>query len=134
MTSYGDKAERAAQAAEHRLPHQDAQLSVIGASLVVKGELEAAEDLLIEGRLEGSIRHTAERLIIGRSGTVHAKIEARNLTVEGAVDGDIVGSESVVILETAKVSGNIYTPRISIADGAQFNGSVDMEVSGRTRH
>jgi cytoskeletal protein CcmA (bactofilin family) len=74
-------------------------------------------------------------LVVGRSGTVNARIEARNLTIEGTVDGDIVSSESVVILETAKVSGNIFTPRISIADGAQFNGSVDMDVtSSTTRH
>ena len=138
MTSQSEKTDDKGSTAESwQQPKQDLgqeQPSVIGASLVVKGEVEAAEDLVIEGRLEGSIRHTSERLIIGRSGTVQARIEARNLTIEGTVDGDIVGSESVVILETAKVSGNIYTPRISIADGAQFNGSVEMEVSSRVRH
>lgn len=135
MSSQSEKATGGATAAKPRQQQfHDEEMSVIGASLAVKGELEAAENLIIEGQLEGSIRHTSERLIIGRSGTVRARIEARNLTIEGTVDGDIVSSESVVILDTAKVSGNIYTPRISIADGAQFNGSVDMEVANRIRH
>ena len=108
--------------------------SVIGHSLVVKGELEAAEDMLIEGRVEGSIRHTAERLIVGPSGTVNADVDARNLIVQGVLEGNIVGSESVTICETAHVKGNIYTARISIADGAQFSGTVDMELANKPRH
>lgn len=109
-------------------------LSIVGPSLVVKGELEAAEDLLIEGRLEGSVRHTAEQLIIGKEGVVHADIAARNLSIEGVVEGNIVGSESVVIHDTATVRGNIYTPRISISDGAHFIGSIDMDTASAQKH
>ena len=109
-------------------------LSVVGQSLVVKGEIEAAEDMLIQGRVEGSIKHTADRLIIGTSGVVNADIDARNLIIEGVVEGNIVGSESVVIEETADVRGNIYTARISISDGAQFSGTVDMDLSKSPKH
>ncbi len=109
-------------------------MSVVGPSLVVKGELEAAEDLLIEGRLEGSVKHTAEHLIIGKEGVVNADIHARNLSIEGVVEGNIVGSESVVIHDTANVRGNIYTPRISISDGAHFIGSIDMDTSSAQKH
>jgi len=109
-------------------------LSVIGKTLFVKGEIEAAEDMVVEGRLEGSIRHTANRLIIGTSGVVNADIDAKNLIIEGTVEGNIVGSESVVICESAEVRGNVYTARISIADGAQFSGSVDMDVSKSPKH
>ena len=109
-------------------------LSVIGKTLFVKGELEAAEDLLVEGRVEGSISHTASQLTIGVSGVVNADIDAKNLVIEGTVEGNIVGAESVVICDSADVRGNVYTARISIADGAQFSGSVDMDLSKRPKH
>jgi cytoskeletal protein CcmA (bactofilin family) len=73
-------------------------------------------------------------LIIGSSGVVNADIDARNLIIEGVVEGNIVGSESVVIQETADVRGNIYTARISISDGAQFSGTIDMDVSKSPKH
>ena len=109
-------------------------LSVIGKTLFVKGELEAAEDMLVEGRVEGSIKHTASQLTIGVSGVVNADIDAKNLVIEGTVEGNIVGAESVVIRDSADVRGNVYTARISIADGAQFSGSVDMDLSKRPKH
>lgn len=109
-------------------------LSVIGKTLFVKGQVEAAEDMLVEGRIEGAIKHTASRLIVGASGVVNADIDAKNLIIEGKVEGNIVGSESVVIQESADVRGNIYTARISIADGAQFSGTVDMDLSRTRKH
>lgn len=109
-------------------------LSVIGKTVFVKGEVEAAEDMLVEGRLEGSIKHTANQLTVGVSGVVNADINAKNLVIEGTVEGNIVGSESVVIRDSADVRGNVYTARISIADGAQFSGTVDMDLSKSPRH
>ena len=109
-------------------------LSVIGKTLFVKGEVEAAEDMLVEGRLEGSIKHTANQLTIGVSGVVNADIDAKNLVIEGTVEGNIVGAESVVIKDSADVRGNVYTGRISIADGAQFSGTVDMDISKSPKH
>lgn len=105
----------------------DAQMSVIGRTLVIKGELEAGENLLVQGRIKGTITHNAESLVIGVHGTVQANIKARNLVIEGTVNGDIYGSESVSIRETAKVKGNISTPRISITEGAHFKGGIDMD-------
>jgi len=104
----------------------DDRLSVLGESLFIKGELQAAEDLLLEGRLEGSIKHTAQRLVIGRKGRVKADVHAANLVIEGEVVGDVHCAESVVIQSSGVLRGNIYSPRLSIADGARFDGSVDM--------
>ncbi|MGD8830905.1 MAG: polymer-forming cytoskeletal protein [Pseudomonadales bacterium] len=109
-------------------------LSVIGKTLFVKGQIEAAEDMLVEGRLEGTVKHTADRLIIGVSGVVNADIDAKNLIIEGTVEGNIVGAESVVITDSADVRGNVYTARISIADGARFSGTVDMDISKSPKH
>lgn len=104
------------------------QLSVFGESLFIKGELQAAENLLIEGRLEGTVKHTADKLIIGSKGRVKAEIHAQNLIIEGEVEGDVHCAESVSIKESAVLLGNIFSPRLSIADGARFNGSVDMKA------
>ena len=109
-------------------------MSVIGPTLVIKGELEAGEDLLIEGRVEGTVSHTADKLLIGQRGTLKADIRARNVVIEGEVEGDVYGSESVSIRETAKVRGNIFTPKISISEGAHFKGGIDMDVENVQKH
>jgi cytoskeletal protein CcmA (bactofilin family) len=129
-----DTSTDSSRAMETHSTGRDNELSVIGKTLFVKGEVEAAEDMLVEGRIQGSIKHTANRLIIGVSGVVNADINAKNLIVEGTVEGNIVGSESVVIKDSADVRGNIYTSRISIADGAQFSGTVDMDLAKSPKH
>ena len=102
---------------------------VLGPTLHFKGELYGEEDLEFQGQLEGSIEHTRS-LSIGKEGGVTGNIRAKFVIVEGRVDGDIYASESVSIRQTAKVKGNIFAPRVGIADGAQFNGSVDMNHKG----
>jgi cytoskeletal protein CcmA (bactofilin family) len=99
--------------------------SVLGPTLKFKGELSADEDLLIQGTVEGSIRHTS-RLTIGDSGRIKADIAAEYVAVEGNVEGDIHGSQSVTVRESADISGNICSPTVSLLEGATFNGKIDM--------
>jgi len=99
--------------------------SILGPTLYFKGDLSAEEDLLIQGRVEGSISHT-QRLTVGAQGTVKANIQAQLIIVEGTVDGDLQAEKSVVVKDTAKVCGNIYAPSVSISEGANFSGSIDM--------
>lgn len=134
MDSFSRQKELEEASQDSSMTAADDGLSVIGKTLNVKGEVEAAEDMLVEGRIEGSIRHTANRLIVGTSGVVNADIDAKNLIIEGTVEGNVVGSESVVIKSSADVRGNIYTARISIEDGAQFSGTVDMDLSRSPKH
>jgi cytoskeletal protein CcmA (bactofilin family) len=101
------------------------KVSVLGPTLVFKGELIAEEDLVLKGRVEGSIKHTAS-LKISQEGSVKGNIKAVSITVEGAVDGDLFGSESVTVQESAKVTGNIYSRKVSLIEGARFKGSIDM--------
>src|SRR3981189_1972514 len=101
--------------------------SVLGPTLYFKGDLSAEEDLLIQGRVEGSITHT-QRLTGGAQGTVKADIRAHLIIVEGTVDGDLQAEKSVFVKETAKVCGNIYSPTVSIVEGANFSGSIEMNV------
>ena len=109
-------------------PHNGApeRASVLGPTIFFKGELCADEDLLIQGRVEGSITHT-QRLTVGVQGTVKANIRAQTIIVEGTVDGDLQAEKSVVVKETAKVCGNIFAPTVSILEGASFSGSIDMD-------
>lgn len=105
-------------------------VSVIGPTLVFKGELSADEDLVIQGTIEGSIAHHKKNLTVGKEGRVKADINAASVTIEGHVEGDIHGDDFVELAKSAVVTGNIYSPRIKMADGARFNGSVNMGSQG----
>ena len=100
--------------------------SVLGPTLYFKGDLSAEEDLLIQGRVEGSITHT-QRLTVGVQGTVKANIRAQLIVVEGTVEGDLQADKAIFVKETAKVVGNIYAPVVSILEGASFSGNIDMD-------
>jgi cytoskeletal protein CcmA (bactofilin family) len=101
----------------------------IGGSLFIKGEVSGSEDLTVEGRVEGKIDLKDHNLSIAPSGRVSAEIHAKTVTIYGEVNGDVHADDKVEIAETGKLVGDLYSPRVSISDGAQFRGSVDM---GRT--
>ena len=105
---------------------RDTKSSVLGPTLVFKGELTADEDLLIKGRVEGSIKHSSS-LTIGDGGHVKANVTAEYIAVEGRVEGDLNGSKCVKIRATAKIDGNIVSPSVSLVEGARFNGKIDMD-------
>ena len=100
--------------------------SVLGPTLRFKGELHADEELLIKGKIEGSITHT-QRLTVCAEGVVKANIRAQMIAVEGTVEGDLQAEKSVQVKESARVNGNIRAPSVSIVEGAHFNGNVAME-------
>ena len=112
---------------ESAAPQADAnQVPVLGKTLLFRGELTAEEDVILQGRVEGSIRH-ARNLTIGSEGSVQGDVYASHLTVEGLVEGDLHCSEGVVVLATAQVRGNIFAPRVGIMEGALFNGRIEMD-------
>jgi cytoskeletal protein CcmA (bactofilin family) len=135
VSVFNAQTDRAAAFAESRgpqprvLPSNDVapqnRPSVLGKTLVFKGELWADEDLVLQGRVEGSIHHE-QNLTVGPDGVVIGDVRARTILIEGTVEGDLHGSASVVVAATAKVRGNIVAPRIGIMEGATFNGAVDM--------
>jgi cytoskeletal protein CcmA (bactofilin family) len=98
---------------------------VLGKTLTFKGELSADEDLMLFGRVEGAILHTAN-LTVGVGGVVIGDIRAKAITIKGTVEGDLEATESVTISPTANVIGDIAAPRVCIVEGAQFNGAVEM--------
>jgi cytoskeletal protein CcmA (bactofilin family) len=98
----------------------------IGKSIVIKGEVSGSEDLTIEGQVEGKIELRDHILSVGSSGRVQAHIVAKAIVVHGQVTGNLTAAEKVDIRENGAVEGDIIAPRVAIADGAKFRGSVDM--------
>jgi cytoskeletal protein CcmA (bactofilin family) len=99
----------------------------------IKGELTVEEDLTIEGCVEGSVELKNHNLWIGLHGKVGAEIHAKSVIVAGEVVGDIYADEMVEIKLSGSVRGNISCPRISIVDGAKFQGRINTEIGAQTR-
>jgi cytoskeletal protein CcmA (bactofilin family) len=102
----------------------------IGKSVVIKGELNGSEDLTIEGHVEGRIELRDHVLTIGPNGKIKAELFAKSVVVLGEVIGNVSASEKVDIRENGSVEGDITSPRVAIAEGAHFRGSVDMANKG----
>jgi cytoskeletal protein CcmA (bactofilin family) len=103
----------------------------IGKSVVIKGELNGSEDLTIEGHVEGKIELRDHVLTIGPNGKIKAELFAKAVVVLGEVKGNITATEKVDIRENGAVEGDITAPRVAIAEGAHFRGSVDMANKGK---
>ena len=99
----------------------------IGKSVVIKGELNGSEDLTIEGQVEGKIELKDHVLTIGPNGKIKAQVFAKALIVLGEVNGNVSATEKVEIRDGGSVDGDIISPRVAIAEGAHFRGSVDMQ-------
>jgi len=102
----------------------------IGKSVVIKGELNGSEDLTIEGQVEGKIELRQNVLTIGPNGKIKAQVYAKAVIVLGEVHGNVTATEKVDIRDNGSVVGDLVSPRIAIAEGAHFKGSVDMQRKG----
>jgi cytoskeletal protein CcmA (bactofilin family) len=97
----------------------------IGQTMFLKGQLSAAEDIRIAGRIEGGIQLQEHVLTIQSTAQLTAGVSARSVIVEGAIRGDIIAGQSIALQNTASVVGKIAAPRIAISEGADFNGRVE---------
>ena len=102
----------------------------IGKSVVIKGELNGSEDLTVEGHVEGKIELRDHVLTIGPNGKIKAQVVAKAVIVLGEVNGNVTATEKVDIRDGGSVDGDIISPRVAIAEGAHFRGSVDMQRKG----
>jgi cytoskeletal protein CcmA (bactofilin family) len=104
----------------------------IGKSVVIKGELSGSEDLTIEGQVDGKIELRQNVLTIGPNGKIKAQVFAKSVVILGEVTGNVTASEKVDIRDNGSVDGDIAAPRVAIAEGAHFRGSIDMQRQGAT--
>jgi cytoskeletal protein CcmA (bactofilin family) len=103
------------------------EITLIGTSIVIKGELSCGEDLYIDGQVEGTIDPKGNCLTIGPNGRVKANVNASAVVVQGKLDGSIQASDRVDLKQSAVVTGDIATQRISIDEGAYFKGRVNIQ-------
>ncbi len=105
-----------------------ARPSVLGSTLVLKGDLRLAEDLIIEGRFDGSITQGEQRLSIGEHARVNATIRTGSAVIAGSVDGDVRGSQTVVVKKTATLRGTLAAERLCLDFDANL---ADVVLSGK---
>jgi len=101
--------------------------AVIGRSIHIDGDLRGEEDLRIEGDVSGTIQLKNNSLTIGQDGKVRADLYAKAVVIDGTVEGDVYGSERVSVRKNARVRGNITSPSVSLEEGANFEGSIEMD-------
>ena len=100
--------------------------TVLGQTVVLKGELSANEDLLIEGQFEGTISLEDHCLTVGADGQVKAEVRARQVVILGAVSGNVVAREKVEIRRSGHLVGDLATGAVAIEEGAYFKGSIEI--------
>lgn len=103
-----------------------ARPSLLGASLALRGELAGQEDLVIQGKFEGTIYVSGQCLTVGPEGQVKADVQAARVVIEGSVIGNISARERIEIRRTGRVMGDLVAPGIAIEDGAYVKGSIEI--------
>ena len=97
-----------------------------GQSIVIKGDISGSEDLVIAGRVEGSITLNGKVLTLAAGSHVVGEIKAGTVVVSGKLDGTVEAKERLDIKSTAVVDGKLSTARLVVADGSQITAKVDM--------
>lgn len=105
--------------------------SVLGRSMVFKGELSGKDDLVVEGQFEGTIDVADHTVTVGAQGQVKSEIRARHVVVQGSVTGKITAREKIDIRRTGNVIGDLVSAGVAIEDGAYFKGSIEILREGR---
>ena len=109
-----------------RTPPPTGDQATIGKGLFIKGEITGSESLFVDGKVEGSINLSGNRVTVGRNGQVSASIAAREVVILGKVRGNVLASDRVDIRAEGALTGDVAAARISIEDGAFFKGGIDI--------
>ena len=106
--------------------------TVIGKSVIIRGDISGAEDLYLDGEIQGTVTLPDNRVTVGPNAHILADLEVRDIVVNGHIEGNIRASGRVDLRQTAMVHGDIYTSRLSIEEKASIQGRVDVGVTGPT--
>jgi len=107
--------------------------AALGKNVTVKGQIFAREDLTIDGEVEGTVECHEHRLTIGPNARVQAGLKAREIIIQGSIQGNVDATDKIDIKKEAKLVGDIKTSRIVIEDGAYFKGSIDISKPNAAR-
>jgi cytoskeletal protein CcmA (bactofilin family) len=105
--------------------------ATIGPSIFIKGEVTGDEDLVVQGRIEGTVNLAKHNVTVGPSGKVTADVRGKTVVVEGEVVGDVEAGEQIILRRSAVVEGNIRAPRVALEDGAVFRGGIEMDSASK---
>ena len=98
----------------------------IGKTIVICGEVKGSEDLIVDGRVEGTVNLSESRLTIGPTANVAANLSAKDILILGQVQGNLVASGRVELRAGCQVEGDIRALRLAVEDNAVFRGKVDL--------
>jgi cytoskeletal protein CcmA (bactofilin family) len=98
----------------------------MGQSLVIQGELSGGEDLTLDGKLEGKISLPDNVLTVGTNANIDAEILAKVVIILGVVKGNVTAKEKFEVRAGGSIDGTLIAPRIAMAEGATFNGKIEM--------
>lgn len=103
----------------------------IGKTVVICGEIKGSEDLIVDGRVEGTVSLAENRLTIGPSAQVAADLAAKDVLIQGRVQGNVVATGRVELRAGCSVEGDIRALRLAVEDNAVFRGKVDLTQGAR---
>jgi cytoskeletal protein CcmA (bactofilin family) len=106
----------------------------IGKTIVINGELKGSEDLIVDGRVEGTVSLAESRLTIGPNANVSADLSAKDVLIQGHVKGNVVASGRVELRAGCNVEGDIRALRLAVEDNAIFHGKVDLTQGASKGH
>jgi cytoskeletal protein CcmA (bactofilin family) len=106
----------------------------IGKTVVIRGEVKGSEDLIVDGRVEGTVTLVESRLTVGPNANVEADLSARDVLVLGRVQGNVVASGRVELRAGCVVEGDIRALRLAVEDNAVFRGKVDLTQAVSKAH
>jgi len=98
----------------------------IGKTVVIRGEVKGNEDLIVDGRVEGTVSLSESRLTIGPNANVAADLSAKDVLIQGQVRGNVFASGRVELRSGCVVEGDIRALRLAVEDNAVFRGKVDL--------
>ncbi len=102
--------------------------TIIGSSISIKGEITGEGDLTVQGQVEGTIDVRNNKVTIDSTGRIKADINARIITIEGEVEGNLLGEKKIVLRPSGRVLGDMRAPAINLEEGAKFKGNIAMEA------
>ncbi len=102
--------------------------TIIGSSISIKGEITGEGDLTVQGQVEGTIDVRNNKVTIDSTGRIKADINARIITIEGEVEGNLLGEKKIVLRPSGRVLGDMKAPAINLEEGAKFKGNIAMEA------
>jgi cytoskeletal protein CcmA (bactofilin family) len=105
---------------------QDNASAKIGKTIVIRGEVKGSEDLILDGRVEGTVTLTEGRLTVGPNADIAADLTARDVLIMGRVQGNVVANGRVELRAGCNLEGDIRALRLAIEDNASFRGKVDL--------